>query len=51
LPFAAAIQAAAVPQQKTLTVMRIRGLTRTIKYAEKGCHASVAIEVMDEARE
>ena len=31
LPFAAAMQAAAVPQQKTLTVMRIRGLTRTIK--------------------
>jgi len=31
LPLAAAIQAAEVPQQKTLTVIRILGLTRTIK--------------------
>ena len=51
LPLEAAMQAAEVPQQKTLTVIKIRGLTLTIRYAENGCQASVAMEVIDEASE
>lgn len=50
-PFAAAIHAAEVPQQKTKIVMRYRGLKRTMIKAENGCHARVAIEVIDEAKE
>jgi hypothetical protein len=47
----AAMQAAEVPQQKTKMVIRYRGLKRTMMNAEKGCQQSVAIEVIDEARE
>ena len=47
----AAVLAAAIPQQRTMDGIKIRGGTFTMSHAENGCHASCAIGAMDETRE